>query len=75
MEHSSNNVKRARAERGASLFLRKKAFELAKDCAQSVNEQWNAVNSALNDRLKEYQEAKNRLQLNLLQVFNEFERF
>lgn len=67
-QYSENNVKRARAERTASLALRKRAVVLAEDCSNDTNNHWNAVNAALNDRLGDYTDAKNRLQLNLLQV-------
>lgn len=70
-QYSENNVKRARAERTASLALRKRAVVLAEDCSNDTNNHWNAVNAALNDRLGDYTDAKNRLQLNLLQTLQE----
>jgi len=68
MKFSSDNIKRSQSERGASKDMRNNIELLMNRVITAVTNQWNLVNSSFNDRMKEYLEAKNKLQLHLSKV-------
>lgn len=59
---SNNNIQRSQSERAASKDTRIKIEALLNKCATAMINQWNNVNSAFTDRIKEYMDAKHKLQ-------------
>ncbi|ESN98160.1 hypothetical protein HELRODRAFT_187311 [Helobdella robusta] len=70
-QFSADNIRRSRAERLRSRDIRKSIEGLCNGVMDEVNDQWNRVNDALEDRLKEYADAKNKLQYNLTKTLQE----
>lgn len=68
---SHDNVARSQAERKASKDVRDQIEALLNECASAMMNQWNAVNSAFSDRIKEYVDAKNKLQNALSKTLQE----
>lgn len=70
-ETSNNNIRRSQAERGASKDTRNQIEQLLNKCATAMVNQWNAVNNAFTDRIREYMDAKHKLQTHLSKVLQE----
>jgi len=68
---SNDNIQRSQSERAASKDMRNKIECLLNKCATAMVNQWNSVNNAFTDRIKEYMEAKHRLQTHLSKVLQE----
>jgi len=68
---SNNNIERSQSERAASKDMRNKIESLLNKCATAMLNQWNTVNNAFTDRIKEYMDAKNKLQTHLSKVLQE----
>jgi len=65
---SDNNIRRSQSERQASRDLRNNIEQLCNTATASLMNEWNAANTALADRVKEYTEARNQLQTHLAKV-------
>ncbi len=65
---SNDNIQRSQSERTASRDIRSKIEALLNKCATAMIHQWNTVNHAYTDRIKEYMEAKQRLHQHLSKV-------
>lgn len=65
---SNNNIQRSQSERAASTDKRNQIEQLLNKCHTVMINQWNNVKNALTDRIREYVDAKNKLQTNLSQV-------
>ena len=65
---SNDNIQRSQAERAASKDNRNKIEQLLNKCATAMVNQWNIVNNAFTDRIKEYMDAKHKLQTHLSKV-------
>lgn len=68
---SNDNIQRSQSERAASKDARNKIEQLLNKCATAMINQWNAVNNAFTDRIKEYMDAKHKLQTHLSKVLQE----
>ena len=68
---SNDNIQRSQSERSASKDNRNRIEQLLNKCATAMINQWNAVNNAFTDRIREYMDAKNRLQTHLSKVLQE----
>jgi len=68
---SNNNIQRSQSERAAAKDMRNKIETLLNRCATAMQNQWNTVNNAFTDRIREYMDAKNRLQTHLSKVLQE----
>lgn len=68
---SNDNVQRSQSERAASKDNRNRIEQLLNKCATAMVNQWNGVNNAFTDRIKEYTDAKNKLQTHLSRVLQE----
>lgn len=68
---SNNNIQRSQSERAASKDVRNKIEELLNKCATAMVNQWNSVNNAFTDRIKEYMDSKHKLQTHLAKVLQE----
>jgi len=68
---SNDNIQRSQAERAASKDNRNRIEQLLNKCATAMVNQWNAVNNAFTDRIKEYMDAKHKLQTHLSKVLQE----
>ncbi|CAD5118367.1 DgyrCDS7078 [Dimorphilus gyrociliatus] len=68
---SHDNVARSQAERKASKDVRDQIEALLNECSSAMMNQWNVVNSAFSDRIKEYIDAKNKLQNALSKTLQE----
>ena len=65
---SNDNVQRSQAERAASNDMRSRIEQLLNRCAEAMVNQWNGVNNAFTDRIREYMDAKHKLQTHLAKV-------
>ena len=65
---SNDNIKRSQSERAASKDTRNNIELLLNKISTAMMNQWNAVNSAFTDRIREYMDAKNKLQTHLARV-------
>jgi len=68
---SNDNIQRSQSERAASRDNRNKIESLLNKCATAMMNQWNTVNNAFTDRIREYTDAKHKLQTHLSQVLQE----
>ncbi|KAL8565500.1 hypothetical protein ACOMHN_049476 [Nucella lapillus] len=68
---SNNNVQRSQSERAASKQMRNEIESVLNACANEMWNQWNSVNVALNQRIQESTDARNRLQTHLSKVLQE----
>lgn len=68
---SNDNIQRSQSERAGSRDVRNRIEQLLNKCATAMVNQWNAVNNAFTGRIKEYMDAKNKLQTHLSQVLQE----
>lgn len=68
---SNDNIQRSQSERAASKDNRNRIEQLLNQCATAMINQWNTVNNAFTDRLKEYMDAKHKLQTHLSRVLQE----
>lgn len=68
---SNDNIQRSQSERSASKDVRNRIEQLLNKCATAMVNQWNAVNNAFTDRIKEYMDAKHKLQTHLSKVLQE----
>ena len=65
---SDTNIRRSQSERQASRDLRNNIEQLCNTVTMSLMNEWNAANTALSERVKEYTEARNQLQTHLSKV-------
>lgn len=70
-EFSNYNIQRSQSERTASANVRANIAQLVQQVADAIADHWNNVNEAFADRLKEYIDARNRLQNHLAKVLQE----
>ena len=68
IEFSESNIRRSQSERSASRDIRSQVDQLCANIVTSVSSEWNAVNSALTDRIAEYVDARNKIQAHLSKV-------
>jgi tektin-3 len=68
---TNDNIQRSQSERAASKDMRDAIEQLLNKCATAMVNQWNSVNNAFTDRIKEYMDAKHRLQTHLSKVLQE----
>ncbi|XP_076455488.1 tektin-3-like isoform X2 [Babylonia areolata] len=68
---SNDNVQRSQSERAASKQMRNEIESVLNACANEMWNQWNSVNVALNQRIQESTDARNRLQTHLSKVLQE----
>ncbi|KAL8625268.1 hypothetical protein ACOMHN_030026 [Nucella lapillus] len=69
---SSDNVQRSQSELAASKQIMRNELEtVLKACSDEMWHQWNTVNTALNQRIKETTDARNKLQTHLAKVLQE----
>ncbi|KAK7500980.1 hypothetical protein BaRGS_00007860, partial [Batillaria attramentaria] len=68
---SNDNVQRSQSERAASKHMRNEIESALNACANEMWQQWNAVNVALNHRIQETTDARNKLQTHLSRVLQE----
>lgn len=68
---SNDNIQRSQSERAASKDVRDRIEQLLNKCATAMVNQWNTVNTAFTDRMKEYMDAKHKLQNHLSKVLQE----
>ncbi len=65
---SNDNIQRSQSERAASKDVRNRIEQLLNKCATAMINQWNSVNHMFSDRIKEYMDAKHKLQTHLSKV-------
>ena len=65
---SDNNIRRSQSERLASRDIRNNIEQLCNNVSSALMNEWNSVNQAFADRIKEYNEARNQLQTHLSKV-------
>nr|WLD15746.1 tektin 3/5A [Platynereis dumerilii] len=68
---SNDNIQKSQSERAASRDNRNRIESLLNRCAEAMVNQWNAVNNAFTDRIRDYMDAKHKLQTHLSQVLQE----
>ncbi|XP_076458370.1 tektin-3-like [Babylonia areolata] len=68
---SNDNVERSQSERAASKQMRNEIETVLNACSNEIWHEWNAVNTALNQRIKETTDARNKLQTHLARVLQE----
>lgn len=68
---SNDNVQRSQSERAASKQMRNEVESVLNQCANEMWNQWNSVNVALNNRIQETTDARNKLQTHLSKVLQE----
>lgn len=68
---SNDNVQRSQSERAASKQMRNEIESVLNACANEMWQQWNACNVALNHRIQETTDARNKLQTHLSKVLQE----
>lgn len=68
---SNDNIQRSQSERAASKDMRNRIEQLLNKCATAMINQWNTVNNAFTDRIKEYMDSKHKLQTHLSKVLQE----
>ncbi|XP_061175060.1 tektin-3-like isoform X2 [Saccostrea echinata] len=68
---SNDNIQRSQSERAASKQMRNEIESVLNSCANEMWQEWNAVNVALNQRMQETTDARNRLQTHLSKVLQE----
>lgn len=71
IKFTQENIARSQKEREASEKLRGEIDALLRACANAMWSQFNTVNNALNGRIQESNDAKNKLQSHLQRVNNE----
>lgn len=69
LKFTNDNIERSRSERKASSDLRALAKETLENCAAALLHQWHATNDALTERVRQYTEAKHKLQNHLSKVY------
>jgi inorganic triphosphatase YgiF len=69
LKFTNDNIERSRSERKASSDLRALAKETLDNCAAALLHQWHATNDALTERVRQYTEAKHKLQNHLSKVY------
>lgn len=65
---SNDNIQRSQSERAASRHMRNEIESVLNSCANEMWQEWNAVNVALNQRIGETTDARNKLQTHLSKV-------
>lgn len=68
---SNDNIQRSQSERAGSKDTRNRIEQLLNKCATAMINQWNSVNNAFTDRIKDYMDAKHKLQTHLSRVLQE----
>ncbi|XP_048763179.1 tektin-3-like isoform X1 [Ostrea edulis] len=68
---SNDNIQRSQSERAASREMRNEIESVLNSCANEMWQEWNSVNVALNQRIQETTDARNRLQTHLSKVLQE----
>lgn len=68
---SNDNIQRSQSERAASKQMRNEIESVLNSCANEMWQEWNSVNVALNQRIQETTDARNRLQTHLSKVLQE----
>jgi tektin-3 len=68
---SDANIRRSQSERQASRDIRNDVEQLCNNVTTAMMNDWNAVNTAFADRIKEYMDARNQLQTHLSKVLQE----
>jgi len=68
---SDNNIRRSQSERSASRDIRGLIDAMMANVSASLQNEWNAVNTALTDRVAEYTNARNGIQNHLSKVLQE----
>lgn len=71
VKFSCDNIQRSQNERASSRGVRDRSMTLLKKQAESLVNQWNAVNIAFSNRIQEYMNAKDKLQTHLSKVLQE----
>lgn len=66
--HTNELVARSQADRAVSADARNRVEQLMDKCATTMMNHWNTVNAALTDRVRDYIEARNKLQTQLAKV-------
>jgi Tektin family len=65
MEHADNLIKKSMKFRSSSKEQRERICQLLADSASSLARQWNIVNAAFTDRIRDYMDAKHKLEMHL----------
>jgi len=68
---SNDNIQRSQSERAASRHMRNEIESVLNACANEMWQEWNSVNVALNQRIGETTDARNKLQTHLSKVLQE----
>lgn len=68
---SDNNIRRSQSERSASRDIRSLIDQLMSTVSTTLTNEWNAVNTALADRVAEYTATRNGIQAHLSKVLQE----
>ena len=69
-DQADDLMKKSMKSRSLSKEFREHICQLLADCAASLYRQWNTVNIKFSDRIQEYLEAKNKLEIHLSKVRN-----
>jgi Tektin family len=70
-EQADDLIKRSMKSRSSSKDYRDNICQLLADCSTSLFRQWNIVNAAFTDRIRDYIDAKHKLEINLSKVGDE----
>ncbi|CAG5132056.1 unnamed protein product [Candidula unifasciata] len=70
-KYTSNNIRRSQSERAASKNLKNELDAIVNECNNEMWQEWNAVNVALNQRIQETTDARNKIQTHLSKVLQE----
>lgn len=65
---TNNNIQRSQSERAATKDLRNEIESIINACNNELWQEWNAVNVALNRRIQETTDARNKIQTHLSKV-------
>jgi len=68
---SNDNIQKSQSERSASKNMRNAIECLLNKCATAMVNQWNSVNNSFTDRIRDYMDAKHKLQTHLSKVLQE----
>ncbi|CAG5125750.1 unnamed protein product [Candidula unifasciata] len=70
-KHSNDNIEQSQMERMASKNMRNEIESVINACNNEMWQQWNVVNVALNERIQETTDARNKIQTHLSKVLQE----
>lgn len=71
IKFTSDNIARSQNERSASRDMRSSIEQLLTRVSTAIMNQWNASNTAITERSREYMDTKNKLQTHLAKVMQE----